>query len=341
MSANESIHISDSSSKPCKGDGNKVIKLAYSMIALQNLVSDAEKRRNVSERKLCDLRARLAEVQKEEKGTLKIGFANKCVTPENSRVAELEEQVEASKNEHFNSNKLIDELQEKLAALEEIYEKCDEEYEIFESACFSKIAKLKEKKSRKLQEFDHELWETGTKIDALKKLYSEQSLTLSNKIELLENYEKDRRSLSKITKLGLNVAGDQSKETFKVTLGRSRSLAKEVTSRAGSSARDMSSLVKEVRSQSRSRLHDLRSRSRSRLHDLRSRSRSRPKPKITFYDEKQEKVTYDEKIRLSVDQDIGHLQETLSNLEATMKNSTKSKQLTPKKRRGRTFSSKE
>ena len=62
MSAsNESVHMSDSSSKPFKEHGNKVIKLANSIIALQNLVSDAEKRRNVAEEKLCDLRARLAE----------------------------------------------------------------------------------------------------------------------------------------------------------------------------------------------------------------------------------------------------------------------------------------
>lgn len=155
-----------------------------------------------------------------------------------SQIIEVEQEVEAAKNEYTNSTIFVNELQKKLSELIEKYEETCEDYRNIEAITSTKIAKLEEEKSKKQSEInvlDREAWTIGVSYDALSRLYTEQSQALSDKIELIEKYENRNKSFSEevceTMRLGLTAALEKSKNKSKLA-SRGISLVKDSSQRS-------------------------------------------------------------------------------------------------------------
>mmetsp|Transcript_17240 Transcript_17240/g.38887 ORF Transcript_17240/g.38887 Transcript_17240/m.38887 type:complete len:355 (-) Transcript_17240:269-1333(-) len=262
---------------------DKVLRLANHIKSLKEVVREAEDRATVSEQKVCNLNNELVQTEKEKSELMKsmvalktqfehekadfeekiethgseIGamkeesnkkyeaavqeHANNVSTME-VRIFELKEELQKSQEECVECKKLVEELQTKTTNLEERLQKESEDRQHSENVAAMSMSKLKEDSAKELEKLgavkDKELEEAEGNFKKLEGLYREQS-------ELIEKYEIERASISKIAMLGVNVMGENTKESVKKLAVRGRGLGREASSRGRS-------LVRDARSRSRS-----------------------------------------------------------------------------------------
>jgi len=189
--------------------------------------------------------SKITELYKELETTQSKTFQSKDIIQE-LKIIELRKELEDSKSEALVITKTIDDLKEKIR-LEEKNRLQDEvaaalAIATIEKETVSKIALIKEAK-------DKELKELGDKLELAESIFRKQNKALSDTEKLIERYERERGSVTKIAKLGLNVAGEQTKETIKSVSRRGRSLARRMASPRRSLSRGLSSSFSSARRQ--------------------------------------------------------------------------------------------
>mmetsp|Transcript_2581 Transcript_2581/g.4932 ORF Transcript_2581/g.4932 Transcript_2581/m.4932 type:complete len:248 (-) Transcript_2581:206-949(-) len=135
------------------------------------------------------------------------------------------------------------------------------------------IAKMEEEMASTLADFQavkRELQESEEKMKDLEETFEIQSEELCSKDNAIEKYMKERRSLSKIAKLGLNLAGDKTKDSAQTIAKQGKNLGRQASSRGSNLGRN---LAREARSRSRSLSRGASSRGKEMADVARSRSR--------------------------------------------------------------------
>jgi len=189
--------------------------------------------------------SKISELYKELETTQSKTFQSKDIIQE-LKIIEVRKELEDSRNESLEITKTIDGLKEKIR-LEDKNRLQDEEaaalaIATIENETVSKIALIKEAK-------DKELKELGDKLELAESIFRKQNKALSDTEKLIERYERERGSVTKIAKLGLNVAGERTKETIKTASRRGRSLARRMASPRRSLSRGLSSSFSSARRQ--------------------------------------------------------------------------------------------
>eukprot|EP00588_Corethron_pennatum_P014900 CAMPEP_0194279148 /NCGR_PEP_ID=MMETSP0169-20130528/13463_1 /TAXON_ID=218684 /ORGANISM="Corethron pennatum, Strain L29A3" /LENGTH=276 /DNA_ID=CAMNT_0039023521 /DNA_START=110 /DNA_END=936 /DNA_ORIENTATION=- len=146
------------------------------------------------------------------------------------KIAGLIEELKESQNECTKSNNLCGELRKKITALQNELKIETDVHKVVELVYAQEISKKETEMSKKLTDLsiskEKELSESEAHFQKLKDLYVTQKTVLGEREEAIAAYKIERGSLPKIVKLGLNVAGEATKESARAVSGRGRSLAR-------------------------------------------------------------------------------------------------------------------
>lgn len=219
---------------------DKVVELACNVKYSQEVLKNAEARVEVADQRVFDFHSALVRTEKEQEevatslAVLKaklekgretfISQINECLGDDSKElinelmleneislssleknIAVLKKELEAAKTECIDAANLVDELNNFANA---------------EAAAATMIAKLNEERIRKLAEDlaqkeaetkkkqEQELNVFKKKIKILERMFNEQKNILLNKDIIIKEFEDERKSVSKIAKLGMTIAGD-------------------------------------------------------------------------------------------------------------------------------------
>mmetsp|Transcript_2586 Transcript_2586/g.4940 ORF Transcript_2586/g.4940 Transcript_2586/m.4940 type:complete len:372 (-) Transcript_2586:206-1321(-) len=161
---------------------------------------------------------------------------------------ESEEKIKDLEETFEIQSKDLCSIDKKVAELDEGLKKENESRLNMEVESSAVIAKMEEEMASTLADFQavkRELQESEEKMKDLEETFEIQSEELCSKDNAIEKYMKERKSLSKIAKLGLNLAGDKTKDSAQTIAKRGKNLGRQASSRGRN-------LAREARSRSRS-----------------------------------------------------------------------------------------
>mmetsp|Transcript_19079 Transcript_19079/g.43436 ORF Transcript_19079/g.43436 Transcript_19079/m.43436 type:complete len:326 (-) Transcript_19079:246-1223(-) len=193
----------------------------------------------------------------------------KSVAALESKITEKQNELDAVQDECLKSKTLVEELQIKTAELEESLKKEIESREVAEMSIITTRDQLEKDKSEEISKLNaakaEEFEAAKEKVMELEHKFHKLSKALWDKDEMIERYEDERGSVAKIAKLGVNVLGEQTKDSVKKITERSRSLGRQATSRGRS-------LVKSASSRSKSTTRGRRGKSKSKVEGAEQKS---------------------------------------------------------------------
>jgi len=146
------------------------------------------------------------------------------------KIQDLKKQIESSQNEYVDSKKIAEELKKKISDTMQNTVKEVEVRKNTEKRASTTRAQLEDEMSRKITECQNEnnkkLMESLAKFTELQNKYLTQSEIICAKEDIIELYENERTTITKIAKLGGSVVRDQTRFLFKGARSRSRSMVR-------------------------------------------------------------------------------------------------------------------
>jgi len=232
--------------------------------SVSSLQAHVESEKKSSETEIKEKVDEIKELEKDSKTQLealkKKGEAS--VTALELKITGLKEELKNSQEECTKSNNLCEELKKKVIDFEKKVKIETDARKNAEIVGAEIIAKLETDTAKELADLSalkkKELNESAVSFKNLEELYNKQTQLLTEKEDVIATYEDERGSLPKIVKLGLSVAGEQTKESVKNVRGRSRNLARGASEKGGK-------LLRGARSRSRGLTRGMRSKSRAKI----------------------------------------------------------------------------
>mmetsp|Transcript_2583 Transcript_2583/g.4934 ORF Transcript_2583/g.4934 Transcript_2583/m.4934 type:complete len:385 (-) Transcript_2583:206-1360(-) len=241
--------------------GTTIIELKSSLeTSMQESVKSKDYLKELKN-KIVEIDEDLKKESKAHQDTL-ANFVLKISKLEENKVKEIADLQEEKKKELREAEEKSKELENVIKEQSKILQRKEEiieKYEITIATTESKITQLREELRTSQTEYEEEmcstlagfqavkreLQESEEKMKDLKAMFEKQSKELCSKDDIIDNYMKERRSLSKIAKLGLNLAGDKTKDSAQTIAKRGKNLGRQASSRGRN-------LAREARSRSRS-----------------------------------------------------------------------------------------
>mmetsp|Transcript_2591 Transcript_2591/g.4949 ORF Transcript_2591/g.4949 Transcript_2591/m.4949 type:complete len:429 (-) Transcript_2591:206-1492(-) len=266
--------------------GTTIIELKSSLeTSMQESVKSKDYLKELKN-KIVEIDEDLKKESKAHQDTL-ANFVLKISKLEENKVKEIADLQEEKKKELREAEEKSKELENVIKEQSKILQRKEEiieKYEITIATTESKITQLREELRTSQTEYEEEmcstlagfqavkreLQESEEKMKDLKAMFEKQSKELCSKDDIIDNYMKERRSLSKIAKLGLNLAGDKTKDSAQTIAKQGKNLGRQASSRGSNLGRN---LAREARSRSRSLSRGASSRGKEMADVARSRSR--------------------------------------------------------------------